>query len=592
MNNAKALVDLDVLSEDGNGMLLVNFASPILREDALNYASKLLGTGLPDSIGGVCKMFSEFENKIKLEFDIASYSSVYSELKTNVQAQALKKIDENLSVYYFFINLMGSESKRASYLKDFEEVYFVFLLVSDYPIEVIFNSCVEAVNKINNKAGHVYSFLREYSKNEALGMELYNYGLSKGMIANPHFAAQILGSLYNAGNASAYSMAEELLSLDASEGLKAIYHFALESAEDIERALKTVKPVPVSTVEEANRKSLILCKIFVSDVSTKAQKDDCLSQISEMLMSPNQEIAHTVFHNFRYQEEGYEAEKYAMLLIYIGNTKNAKILDEFFYQLKDPKYLFEFMAGYNGAKGFRANPKFHNAVIHLWNTSPKETEAHILDFFRYAETGLLAVNTLLCSYDTVLPVNLLSLEKPDYQMNAIDSICRFPHSIDKLLSLLLTLRKSPFGAVKNRLAEQLQFLIFTTYHHSLFFIAEKHLDKKKDRKLIDGLKQALSEYEKMREYKSVKELDPNENERNNMDLYYNLERESNAKMMEESKDQRGFASMFKHVTIARGRAWKIDGQDDVVPMAKIETSMLININAYKNPITFERNLNK
>ena len=99
-------------------------------------------------------------------------------------------------------------------------------------------------------------------------------------------------------------------------------------------------------------------------------------------------------------------------------------------------------------------------------------------------------------------------------------------------------------------------------------------------------------YNQLKEQKeSINDLNPQENERDLMDLYYRLEHEENAKMMNRVQQGKGtFMEMVKNVIIVRGNSIKYD-EKEPSPLTTIKTSMLVDSDSYKNPDLFEHNLN-
>lgn len=334
--------------------------------------------------------------------------------------------------------------------------------------------------------------------------------------------------------------------------------------------------------------------LIENDKTSSEIKKKCFEEIIELLKSEDHKIANAVFHNVQYNLDNHEHEKYSLLHIYLNNTKNFNVIKGFFYNSKDPKYLFDILIRNYDVSGFRGSiDLFKNSLNHFLDINKEETEEQILDLFNFRKYSLLAVKIILSDRSGVYRVDLLKLSKQEAQLFAIDSICNYPHSIDDLLPLLLKLKESNFKEVKDYLQTKLAELIFEVYHESLLDLIKKNLtNSKKDKDFLISLQKALDEYSKMRESKAtIKDLDPRENERNLMDLYYRLEHENQAKMMKNSdKDENSFLSMMKNLTIVRGRAWKNDDSEDILPLGLIESSMMIDIRAYKNPTVYEQNL--
>lgn len=121
-----------------------------------------------------------------------------------------------------------------------------------------------------------------------------------------------------------------------------------------------------------------------------------------------------------------------------------------------------------------------------------------------------------------LPIDLLKLDTKQEQAKAIEAITLFPHTFDKLLPIVLPLRRSPYPEVVKFLNIKLSELIYDAYHRSLLDDIENLLDEsKEDKAFVRPLRDAHKNYESIVSKKeSINDLNPYENERDLMDLYY------------------------------------------------------------------------
>ena len=376
--------------------------------------------------------------------------------------------------------------------------------------------------------------------------------------------------------------------------MKAFSGYNLSNGLEIKQLFELLNEIEPITVDLANLKSVLFCNFIENDNASAEIKENCIKELVKLLKLEDHKKADSAFQNIQYNLDNYEYEKYYLLNVYLNNTKNFSVFKYFFHNFKNPEYLFDILIKRYDASGFRGSIElFKNALNHFLDTNKEETEAQILNLFSFRNYSLLAVKIILCTHAGVHQIDLLKLSEKQAQLSAIDSICSYPHSIDDLLPLLLKLKESNFKEVKDYLQNKLAELIFEVYHESLLDLIKKNLTKsKKDKDFLIPLQKALDEYSKMREFKAkIKDLDSRENERNLMDLYYRLEHENQAKMMKNTdKDENSFLSMMKNMTIVRGRAWKNDDAEDILPLGLIESSMMIDTRAYKNPTVYEQNL--
>jgi hypothetical protein len=395
-------------------------------------------------------------------------------------------------------------------------------------------------------------------------------------------------------NKETIEKAKTLLVANPVEGLRLYSTIVVDfSKEELEDIYESVSTISSEDIEIAHQKSFLLCKIIENKNSAKELTDLCFRRLIPMLESTNHELADSVFDNIHYSLEGFEHKKYGLLHIYLNNTRKISILDDFFYHFKDPKYVFDVLVRSYEAQGFRLTiDNLSNTISHFWSTARSATENHIRDLFSHEQFGMLAVKIMVSGYNHPYPIDLLQLNTKEQQLIAIKCICNYPHSIDKLLPIVLVLRNSTHKEVAVFLQTKLSELIFNGYHSSLLQLVEKNITKSTaDKKFIAPLVKSSRDYENMKEFKnSVQDLSPWENERNLIDLYYRLEHETQATMMKDNRNDKSFLSMLKNTTIVRGNAWKHEDDDTVAPLHLIQSSIMVDSRAYKNPIAYEQKL--
>ena len=396
-------------------------------------------------------------------------------------------------------------------------------------------------------------------------------------------------------NSDTIEKAKSLLVFEPIEGLKLYCTILVDcSKDDLDEIYASVQNIAAEEIEIAYQLSFLLCKIIENKNATKELTDSCFRQIIPMVESDNHELVDRVFNNIQYSLNGFEHEKYGLLNIYLNNTKKISVLGDFFCSFTDPKYIFDVMIRMYEVQGFRLSiDKFSNTIFHFWNNDRNALESQMLNLFSHEQFGMLGVKIIASCHNAPYPVNLLKLETKEQQLLSIECICSYPHSFDKLLPIVLVLRNSSNKGVMKYLQTKLADLIFNGYHSTLLNLVEKHISKSVgDKKFLAPLKKASKDYEEMKEVKnSIQDLNPWENERNLIDLHYRLEHETQAIMMKENRnDKSSFLSMLKNTTIVRGNAWKHEDDDTVTPLHLIQSSIMVDARAYKNPIAYEQKL--
>ena len=140
--------------------------------------------------------------------------------------------------------------------------------------------------------------------------------------------------------------------------------------------------------------------------------------------------------------------------------------------------------------------------------------------------------------------------------------------------------------------EELSDKVFYAYHDTIYELILKEIgESSEDKEFMKPITEALNDYKELKKLKeSIKDIDPFENEYELIQLYFRLEREEQAKMMNKIKEGEGsFLHFAKSTTIVRGNSWKI-GDREVTPLGKVEAQMLVDRSSYLNPDLYEFNL--
>ncbi|PQJ79394.1 hypothetical protein [Polaribacter porphyrae] len=348
-------------------------------------------------------------------------------------------------------------------------------------------------------------------------------------------------------------------------------------------------------IKIANEQVYLIKNIIESEHSTEEIKKKCFDFYADFFKNASDEIVDSTFREIKFLK-GNESEKYGLLYLYFERAKDFSVIKDFFRFFEDPSYIFDIMMRlYETASDYRFSiDLFVEAIWKGWQSNKEKTEELILNLFRnHPVFGVLGVKIILSPYRGALEIDLLNIKEEKYQINAIKSICKHPHSFDKLLDLILPLRNSKHDNVRKVLIEELASKIFLVYHDKIHDQVKDSLsDNDKDREFLKPLSRALKNYHKLKNLKeSINDLNPLDNEKELMDLYYRLEMEENAKMMDEAREGRGtFLEMTSKVIVVRGNSVKYDDREPM-PLARIEHSTLIDASSYLNPELYERKLN-
>ncbi|MAU14141.1 MAG: hypothetical protein CMH46_01200 [Muricauda sp.] len=592
--NVDALVELGIAKLINKELELYEFETnaPLLTKALYGLSVQKMGQ-LPIDIPNAFQKLDEFEEVLKKEQGIApnvigSYSTFLRGLKGYVLFQLEQK---GVDVGGFFEGLMKNKGQRENQLFLFEDSFFRFLPNSRYPAPRIFALCKLAME--NDEAYYVLDFARSLPyKNKELAQELYELSKGHKLAKEKGFVTNLAVGLYNSCKVELFEYYRTLIAVRPNEAFR---FFQVIDKKD-RKTLEAILGIVASDDREENRvrKAYVLSTLIVHQKATKKIRQLSFDLIKSYFESENEEVKHGVLWSTNHITN-FEEERFGILMAYLNKTSNFKVLTNFFWRFKDPKYMYGLLrACYYQAWGRSSINFFKEAIGHFWQVNRNASEKQILAMFDpQRQLGLLPVEVLMCGYINPLPVDLLKLDDEDQQVNAIRCICIFPHSFDSLLPIVLKLRHSKFPKVNLYLKERLVQLIVEVYHEMLFESIKRLLGTTaKDKNFLNEMAKALDRYKEIKALKdSVDDLNPRQNERDYMELFYSLEHERRSILMEEihqSKDT--FMSHAKRSVIVRGNAWKLPEKEEITPLQRFASGHWMHGNAVLNPDLFELEL--
>lgn len=591
----KELIEIGVLYEIDNDTLSINNSSIELQKNILKIAESKLNKKLPSEIPDAFNFIEQFVAFLKKEFNcegvLNSFDKIRKGLKLHILL-VLYKAGVNINDFLLLLNENDFNNKQ---LRSFIKFYFSFLPHSNYSEEEIFHT-INIVWANGNKRHDIIVGLRNYSKiNFIKSNNLLEYALKENV--NPAFVTHLLIGLYNSHNSYSLIKIIELRELPSKNLIYVLGRLEYKNAKDVEKAFKYIGDLDFKNKDIANNQSYLLTNLIDNKYSTTILCNKVFKLYSDFLNNSTEEISHNIIRDImNLKTDNYDNIKYKLLHIYLTKTKNFTIFKVFFTELKDPKYIFDLMIKlFQKKPDYRFSLKFfQNGIRHSWNTNYEETEKNVLNLFTGNPLfGILALKIILSKHYGIFNINLLKLDKSEYQINAINIICNHPHSFDTLLLLILPLRNSNHKEVREELQKSLAKKVFASYHEFIFNQIKENIgNTKKDKEFLKPIKKALDNYNKLKGLKaSIDDLNPNENEKDLIDLYKRVEHEQNAKMMKKIHQGEGtFMEHMKSSIIVRGNSFKFNDDPPTI-LTKHESNLLIDRNSYLNPDLYEYNLN-
>ncbi|MEH6680323.1 MAG: hypothetical protein V7724_07225 [Sediminicola sp.] len=562
----------------------------------LKIAEDKLKRKIPKSIIEALSFVEDFQEKLKEENGIAKdVINGYGKLIRGLQGYILYKLhSDGFDIKKYFLNELKPKEDRENELFLFEQHIYRFLPYSKYSAKEIWKICQKTL--ASNDRYYVDEFARNLASNNfKLAKDIYSIAIKSEQPNNTFFIASLLIGLQNNGLEVVYEKAFELQNKHPQQG----YH-VLSSLKNLSNKQNVSIFQLVSNdhlPETVGSKTQVICSLIDNVKVSEELRRDCFNLITTYLQQENKESVKIVFHRIIYSLKSFEAEKYKLLHIYLENTHDFSVIESFFYNYENPEYLFHLMKMFYKAGWQRgAINQFESSIYHFWNNDTQKTEKQILELFRPEDKfGMLPVEIIMTGSFGAIPIDLLKLKTKRQQAKAIEAITLFPHNFDRLLPVVLPLRQSPYPEVIKFLQIKLSELIYDAYHKSLLDDIENLLDEsKEDKAFVRPLKKVYKNYEfTVLKKKSINDLNPYENERDLMDLYYSLEHENRAKMMQDiNENPKGIlAAVGKSTIIVRGNSWKQELEDKIMQLGKVESSFILDARLFKNPDLQEYILN-
>lgn len=558
------------------------------------FVSKKISKSLTDDISESFKIIDNVEKLIKEENGftniINAYSDVFNAFKVNFLVDLDKK---GIDIMSYYIELK-KQTNVIYELRSFDSLFFNFLLFKDLEIDQLIAFLEE--DNDENRRYYLNDYLHSLvDKKEEFSIRLIEGLIGKHQGETPHYLIILITSIINKGKTEYLELLIGRLAINAKEIFWAYSLLSLNTKLVYINLLELIQND--TSVDYLHHKSRIIESLMNSQFITAEDFETLSKKLFEYFKNLEDNEIHNYFNSIIYGFVEYEDLKYALLHSYLERTKNWNTLDSFFHNIKDPKYLFHLLIlSYNTKWTRNSINVFNQALSHLWSSSREKTEEFILSLISTKQkAGLLPIEIIMSGRDNPMSIDLLNLKSEDDQKLAISMFCNYPLSFDKLLPVLLKLINSPFPKVIENLQLQLSILVCECYNEILIEWLENLIPKsKKKTSFLKPIKKALELYKEIKELKHQnKDLNPYYNEKSYMDLYYSLENENRAKMMESVRNNpSGFSSMFKNTSIIRGNSWRFEHEENVMPLGKVETQMYLDTRIYKNPELYEYQLER
>jgi hypothetical protein len=590
VKDLKFLQSTGILKYINDDTLQIVSESIELQETLFDISSNILERELPEDVFKAFSFIDKLDEKLRKKYKYDKLINAYSPLLNNFRGYVLYKLHKKGVDVKKAVTSLSFE-KRKGNLYSLERSFFKYIHLYNFSNKEYFD-LFNLAYKDDNKKHDVLDALRNLPKKDnELSISLLNYAkLNNEPLV---FLSELLVGLYNIGKTDYINDIIEIKKQNENVASIALSNLKYKDSHDIKIVFKFIENIDYEKVEITGYQTKLITKIIKSEHTDKQTRELCFKLLKLIMESGTESVVSTVFNEINFLE-GFEIEKYKLLHVYLDITGNVNVIKSYFYRFEDPEYIFDLLI-----KVFLKKPTFlfplnlfEEGLNHVWNINELRTKKKILSLFEHPTLSILGVKILLAKHLGIFKVDFLKLKKAEFQINAINSICKCPHSFDELILLILPLRDSTLNDVREHLQFKIAQKVFLTYQDTIYDLVKKEITSSdKDQEFFILIEKALNDYYKLKELKeSINDLNPLQNEKKLVDFYYRLEKEMTARMMAKSNDNSIWTNVFKKSIIVRGNSFKYDGADPI-PLSKIETSITLDGNMYLNPDLYEYNLN-
>ena len=566
----------------------INIKSISFNEIFLEYIENNQGQKNPHNIKDSFILIEKFEKQKKTEFGYSNIVNAYSTLIDGIKSYIfyLFHVKGIVNVFDYFKALCEEEQHL------YDEYLLETILLIDIDIETIYD--VLSLLKSNDTITRVPDFCSKLGETKPqLAHDLYDYALPKKDKNDAYILSNLLIGLFESDTEKAFSKTIDLLTANPSTAYFTLGRLKYQQEKHIRECFDVAEKIDISDSEGLLQVPYIYKSLIENSNTPVEIREKCFSKMQELFLIDNEQLRNTIFTSCRFIQ-GYEKERYRLLVeTFLSKTQNYyNKISDYFRHFTNPDYFFHLFTmlydvHYRNKGTMIDIHVFSGALSHFWNTNRDKTEVNLLYLLSHDVSYLRigAVDLIRSKHLGLYDVNLLGLAPEINQLRALEALFfQSFYNIDDFLPLILTLRNSPYKKVVVYLQAKLSELIRNSYHDHLY---EKTMEYVQDESFLKPLKESVDSYHKMKKGKTaIDDLNPCQNEHDLMNLYYNLEREEQQKMMHKTHNaDNSFLSMIRKTTIVRGHAWKM-GDNDVRPLGHIERAFALDLNMYKNPDLF------
>lgn len=596
VSEIKLLLKLQVVLPDQNDQtkIVINPTSTLLQKEILDYCKTKISYKEPQTIEDVSEIVNSFIQALRGELHLNHY---FRPVLDGFYGFLLTKLKDN-QVDVFSYAYEKIESDTVDRLTDeFDQGFIFHLLTADYSIEEIYKfGQVCALSKNHYIFRNLLPEIVKYS--DSLAYDLYKYGNENDDLEQCEFQLNLIPKIFESYPNELFKKIYVIIDKNLQNGVRLLAFSKLSNAQ-IDLALKTAQE-HIEDQSIGQHLNNLFYFTVINNNSSSEQRLEAYKLWGELMKISEDKLCASILSSVGFiDNEEEEPLRFELLLHYLNRTNDFNGINNFFYQFKNPAYLFKLISDL-----YQSRPPnerklniarlFSNPLNHFFRTAPGETEKWILEFFDPTyRLNTLPIDIMMLPTE-VFHVDLLKIQDERIEFGAIKKFFYIPNDFEKLLPTLVALRKSAYPTVVQSLQYHLAELTYESYGNSMLEWLKPIIGKEKGAKaFLKPIKDAaeIREFE-MNEKFAIKDLNPGYHERDLLELYTAVAHESQTKAMRAARNNPGFlSSHFKNTVIVRGNSAKMGGCDrDVTPLGTVSVGMTLDSRMYKNPDLYEFNL--
>lgn len=492
----------------------------------------------------------------------------------------------------YFHSLTDEMKEEYIELRSLDIIYqYAFPFLSD-DIPTTFKAAVYLFSSEDSKISAFEALKGLGQKNPDKGHLVYEYSKEHGGLDHHMFLPSLLQGLYPSDRDKYFRESLELYSRNRIEGIMTLAWLDYNDPGQITNVFQFIADHPSTDAEYLRELCIFYFRLIENKHTPPEIRTDCFALIKDLTLNPDEELRGRL--SFRLSMiDGYDEEKFNLIPELMAWGK-PEVINRFFDCFKDPKYLFELIRESFLAHGMKVNfSLFKNAISHLYHNNPEGFEKELLSLLSHelAIIRFAGIQVLTSRHGGSYDADFLKLDETQ-QLRIIETLLPLPMSIEDFLPPVLRLRNSPYLSVKKKLETELTQLIHA-YDHHLIEMVKSGLQpdtSEDDKGLLSRLEGAYAQFKKDSEMKNqIKEFNPIENELEYVDMFYRLEHEQQAEMMEQVQRSSIFAQLAKNISVIRGSGFNSETNKSIALMGTVGASRLIDRRYSMNPEAYEWN---